>query len=94
MLPGVYHCNGGRGPDLFDDLAALEDWVERGIKPDRMSAYRMPPSRERNYISERKGLKETHKALMSRPLCPYPQVARYAGTGNPNDAASFSCAAP
>jgi feruloyl esterase len=102
MLPGIYHCSGGRGPDLFDDLTALEQWVEQGVKPDKMIAYKMPPSTDPAYISERKGLQELYRASMSRPLCAYPQVARYDGSGGTNDASNFvlylteglTCAAP
>jgi feruloyl esterase len=75
MVPGVYHCRGGPGPDKFDALAALDDWVEKGTAPARILATR----------ADRK---------LSRPLCPYPQLARYIGSGDPNDAASFTCAQP
>ncbi|MCX6633982.1 MAG: tannase/feruloyl esterase family alpha/beta hydrolase [Acidobacteria bacterium] len=78
MLPGVFHCAGGVGCDSFDRLAALIDWVEQGKAPDGLAASRM----------------EKGKAVRTRPLCPYPQVAKYKGTGNIDDAASFACADP
>ncbi len=94
MLPGMYHCSGGPGPDTFDDLTALERWVEQDIQPDRITAYNLPASTEANYVAERKGLDELDQALMSRPICPYPEVARYDGTGSTDDAANFMCVFP
>jgi feruloyl esterase len=78
MLPGVGHCRGGVGPDQVDWMASLAGWVEKGTKPAAITATAM-----------RDG-----KAAMTRPLCPHPQVARYKGRGDTNDAASFECAAP
>jgi feruloyl esterase len=75
LLPGVLHCRGGAGPDRFDALTAMENWVERGTPPATM-------------IATKAG------SPLSRPLCPYPQLPRYSGSGDPNDAASFRCAAP
>jgi feruloyl esterase len=69
----VLHCGGGAGPDRFDALAALENWVERGVAPASMIATKQD-------------------SPASRPLCPYPQLPRYTGAGDPNDAASFVCA--
>lgn len=78
VAPGMGHCSGGPGPNTFDALTALEQWVEKGVAPDTLLA--------------------THstggKADRTRPLCPYPQVARYKGSGSIDEAASFSCAAP
>jgi feruloyl esterase len=73
LAPGVLHCGGGPGPDRFDALGALENWVERGIAPASM-------------IATKQG------SPLSRPLCPYPEVPRYKGAGDPNDAMSFECA--
>ena len=73
LAPGVLHCGGGAGPDRFDALAALENWVERGVAPASMIATKQD-------------------SPASRPLCPYPQLPRYTGAGDPNDAASFVCA--
>ena len=78
MMPGVFHCAGGVGPDSVDTLTPLVDWVERGIAPDRIVG------------SQREGA----RTIRSRPLCPHPMVAKYAGTGSLDDAASFSCVAP
>jgi feruloyl esterase len=78
VAPGMGHCSGGPGPNSFDALGALEQWVEHGTAPDRLIA-----SHATNGKVDR-----------TRPLCPFPQVARYKGTGSIDDAASFSCAAP
>ncbi|WP_157899033.1 tannase/feruloyl esterase family alpha/beta hydrolase [Luteitalea pratensis] len=78
MAPGMAHCGGGTGPTAFDMQAALEQWVEHGVAPDRIVA-----TRAVNGVVDR-----------LRPLCPYPQVAVYAGRGDTNDAASFVCREP
>jgi feruloyl esterase len=75
MAPGMGHCSGGAGPNTFDMLTALEQWVEQGRAPDRIIA-----SHATKGIVDR-----------TRPLCPYPQVATYAGAGSVDDAASFAC---
>lgn len=76
MVPGVLHCDEGPGPNRIDWLTAIEQWVEHGIAPERLVASRI----DENGTVER-----------TRPLCPYPQVAVYSGTGSINDAANFSC---
>ena len=78
MVPGMFHCRGGLGVDRFDALTHLINWVELGKAPDMIVAARM----------------EEGVPKMTRPLCPYPETARYKGLGNPNDAASFECADP
>ena len=80
LMPGVGHCGGGVGPDQADFLGALEQWREKGVAPPQINASR-PAGRGAS-------------TPMSRPLCPFPQVARYKGSGSSNDAANFSCAAP
>jgi feruloyl esterase len=75
MAPGMAHCGGGTGPNAFDMQAALEQWVERGVAPERIVA-----ARAVNGVVDR-----------LRPLCPYPQVATYTGKGDTNDAANFVC---
>ena len=79
MLPGVLHCGGGRGPDSVDWLTAIENWVERDRPPERLIATR------RNFDGE---------SMLTRPVCPYPEVARYDGAGSTDDAGSFRCAMP
>ena len=78
MMPGVGHCRGGIGPDQVDFVAAIDNWVENAMAPERIIASRV-----------RDG--ETD---MTRPLCPYPQVAVWDGVGDPDEAASFMCNAP
>ena len=80
MVPGMGHCGGGAGPNRVDAFSALERWVEKGTAPEKIIA------------SGVRGDDRT-KAI-TRPLCPYPQVAKYKGAGDPNDAASFVCATP
>jgi feruloyl esterase len=78
MMPGMGHCRGGNGPDKADFMSVIADWVERGKAPESITARK----------------EENGKVTMTRPICPHPQVARYKGRGNTNDAASFECAAP
>ncbi len=78
MAPGMGHCGGGEGPNTFDMVSALEQWVEHGHAPDRIVA-----SHSTTGVVDR-----------TRPLCPYPQVAVYHGTGSTDEAANFVCKAP
>jgi len=78
MVPGVQHCQYGSGLTEFDRIGALERWVERGEAPDQMVAAQV----------ERGAVRRT------RPICAFPKVARYRGTGDVNDAANFDCANP
>jgi feruloyl esterase len=75
MAPGMGHCGGGVGPNTFDMVAALEQWVEQGKAPDHIIA-----SRANNGMVDR-----------TRPLCPYPQVAVYRGKGSTDDSGNFVC---
>ena len=77
MAPGMGHCGGGEGPNSFDMVAALEQWVEHGRAPDRILA-----SHSTSGAVDR-----------TRPLCPYPQVAVYAGKGSMDEAENFVCKA-
>lgn len=76
MMPGMAHCRGGAGPDQFDALGALEDWVERGEAPERLMTTKAAAE---------------DRPAMSRPACPYPAIARWTGQGSANDAANFTC---
>ena len=94
MVPGMYHCQGGPGPDIFDDLAALENWVEQGEAPESMIAYK---TREANGFSPDRGPGSVSEAdagvTRSRLLCPYPRIAAHTDSGSPDSAASFRCMA-
>ncbi len=78
MVPGMFHCRAGYGPDTFDALTPLIEWVENGQAPDQILASQM----------------QDGTATRTRPLCPYPQVAVHDGSGDPDAAASFTCEAP
>jgi feruloyl esterase len=75
MAPGMLHCAGGIGPNAFDAVTALEQWVEHGTRPAQLVA-----SHSSNGVVDR-----------TRPLCPFPQVAVYKGSGSIDEAASFVC---
>jgi feruloyl esterase len=92
MAPGMQHCAGGPGPDSFGQMVtsaqsdpqhdltlALERWVEQGVAPDQVIA------------TKRQGANPQAPTPRTRPLCPYPQVARYKGSGSTDDAANFNC---
>lgn len=76
MVPGVGHCSGGPGTDTFDAQSALEAWVETGVAPEKLIASH----------------KDNGAVTRTRPLCPYPKIAKYSGSGSTDDAANFSCA--
>jgi len=73
LVPGVHHGGGGPGLTEFDALTALEHWVEQGQAPEKLVA-----ARSSNGVVER-----------SRPVFPYPVLARYSGKGDPKQAESF-----
>jgi feruloyl esterase len=95
MVPGMLHCGGGPGPNAFgqslpqakplsnspgdDVLSALERWVEKGVAPKRIVAVK--------YVNDNPAL----GILRTRPLCAYPKVAVYDGSGSTDDAANFHC---
>ncbi|HWB33171.1 MAG TPA: tannase/feruloyl esterase family alpha/beta hydrolase [Acidobacteriaceae bacterium] len=78
MAPGMNHCGGGDGPNTFDMLGALDAWRVDGNAPAEILASHSTAG----------------KVDRTRPLCPYPQVARYKGSGSTDDAANFSCVVP
>jgi feruloyl esterase len=77
MAPGMGHCGGGDGPNAFDMVAALEQWVEHGGAPDRIVASHV----------------DSGRVDRTRPLCPFPQAAVYTGSGSIDEAGSFVCKA-
>ena len=90
------HCGGGAGPNRFgnggavsaatatdperDVFAALEQWVEKNRAPD-------------HFVGQGVATDDPTK-MLTRPICQYPNVARYTGNGDLNNAANFTCAAP
>ncbi len=79
MVPGMNHCSGGPGANVFDMLTPLVQWVEQNIGPESVIAT--------HYVNN----VPTQGVAFTRPLCPYPQEALYKGTGDTNDAANFVC---
>ena len=69
MVPGMAHCGGGIGPDRHDPMTAMINWVEKDKAPASMVASRVVDN----------------KVVRTRPLCSYPQVARYSGNGSIDD---------
>jgi len=78
MVPGMFHCSGGAGADHIDAMTAVIDWVEAGKAPDRLVGRHL----------------ESGAVKFARPHCPYPQIARYRGTGSRQSAESFVCSTP
>jgi feruloyl esterase len=72
----MFHCGGGVGTSTFDALTSLVEWVEKGTAPLSIRASRVVDG----------------KPVRTRPLCPYPQTAKYQGSGSIDDASSFACA--
>ncbi len=78
MMPGVFHCAGGPGPDRVDWVTAIEDWVENGQAPKEPPAYRVAEG----------------TIDLARPLCVYPERAVYTGSGQGRELGDFECRAP
>jgi hypothetical protein len=96
MVPGMEHCTGGPGANAFGQYGietssgpayglfdSLENWVEKGLPLDSVIATKYEA-----------GPNGAMKAKLTRPLCAYPKIAKYSGTGDINDAANFACVAP
>jgi len=94
MVPGMQHCGGGSGANFFGQFGpsktaqesnietALERWVEDGVAPGQIVAIKFKQG-----ANPESGVAKTH------PLCPYPRVAQYKGSGGTDDATSFTCVA-
>lgn len=95
MVPGMQHCAGGPGPNAFgqigimkagdaqhDIFSALVNWVEKDAAPNSIVATKFTKDNPANPVA------------MTRPLCPYPQIAKYDGKGNSAEATSFVCSSP
>jgi feruloyl esterase len=85
LAPGMQHCGSGPGPNNFGNAmtAALQHWVEQGSAPDKIVATKYKTDGD-----------PSSGVARTRPLCPYPQVARYQGSGSIDDAANFACRMP
>jgi feruloyl esterase len=81
VQPGVQHCAGGSGADTVDLLSALVRWVEEGTPPSTQSL-----------VSSKLDMEGA--VQFQRPLCKYPEYPRYNGSGDTNDAASYTCTKP
>jgi len=81
MIPGVYHCGGGPTPATADYLTPLMTWQEQGVAPDRIvTSFAASPT--------------DPTITRTRPAFPYPSIATYTGTGNPDDQANSVQAPP
>ncbi len=78
MVPGMGHCGGGDGPNEFDMLTALDQWRDQGKTPAQITASQSAEG----------------SVIRTRPLCPFPQIAKYKGTGSIDKAENFTCSAP
>jgi hypothetical protein len=78
IFSGCFHCGGGVGTSQFDAATPVVEWVEKGKAPAHIEASRVVEG----------------KVVRTRPLCAYPQVARYKGSGSVDDAANFTCVKP
>lgn len=78
MVPGMFHCNGGPGPNVFDAVTPLDQWVEKNTPPEQIVA-----THAINNVVDR-----------TRPICPYPQEPQWKGAGSIDQAENFVCAAP
>jgi feruloyl esterase len=78
MAPGMYHCGNGPGPNTFDAMTPLVRWVEQREAPSSIQAAHFTNG----------------QSVRTRPLCPWPQVAHYKGSGSIDDAANFNCQKP
>jgi tannase/feruloyl esterase len=96
MVPGMAHCQGGPGANAFgnlvngpspsspsdDVLSALDQWVEQGVAPHEIIATK--------YVNDN----PASGIAFQRPLCPYPQIAEYSGSGDPKQARNWLCGNP
>jgi feruloyl esterase len=78
MVPGMFHCSGGPGPNVFDAITPLVTWVEAGVAPNTITATKFVNDTPPN-------------VAMTRPLCVFPKIAKYKGSGSTSDAANFTC---
>jgi len=75
LVPGMNHCGGGMGCDTFEKIGVVDQWIETGKAPEEILSSKMKDG----------------KTIRTRPLCAYPAIAKYKGTGSMDDAHSFEC---
>jgi len=90
-VPGMGHCSGGPATDQFDALTPLVKWVEQGIEPGALLAQARGTGNAGGVNAD---VPAGWSPTRTRPLCPYPQVARYTGRGNVESAGSWRCSGP
>jgi feruloyl esterase len=90
-VPGMGHCSGGPATEQFDALTPLVRWVEQGVGPGVLVAQARGTG---NPGGANADLPATWSPTRTRPLCPYPQVARYLGRGDVESAANWRCTGP
>ncbi|NBQ07304.1 MAG: tannase/feruloyl esterase family alpha/beta hydrolase [Betaproteobacteria bacterium] len=90
-VPAMSHCSGGPAADQFDLLDPLVNWVEKGVTPGSVVAKARGVGTSSIPALINAEVPNTWAADRTRPLCPYPTVATYNGSGDHNTAASFSC---
>jgi feruloyl esterase len=88
QVPGMNHCAGGPSTDQFDMLSPLVAWVENGVAPDSVTASARGTGNAGGVNAD---VPSSWAANRTRPLCPFPQVARYKGSGSLESADSFEC---
>ena len=87
LVPGMTHCSGGAATDQFDMLTPLVAWVEQGSAPDSVTASVRGAG---NAAGANADIPATWSPTRTRPLCPYPLLARYTA-GDTESATSFAC---
>jgi hypothetical protein len=97
IVPGMNHCAGGEGAFAIDYLRHLEAWVEKGQAPEKLIGAHLRLDSPNDYSELARRLKfplDPQRVEFTRPVYPYPKVAKYLGRGDPKDAASFGPAEP
>jgi feruloyl esterase len=87
-VPGMDHCFGGEGAFVVDWLGALDRWVETGRAPDALMGAHP------GAVAPQAAASSANSTSYTRPICAWPQLPKYNGSGDMTNAASFHCAAP
>jgi feruloyl esterase len=89
MIPGMGHCRRGPGGDAIDWITALENWVEKGQAPEKMIVGHLKQEQTYNGLPRLRYPVDPARIDRTRPVYPYPTVAKWSGTGDSNDAATW-----